>query len=458
MLNSGPLAPLGFAVIAISFGLIAIPFLRGKADAFTAWNLLLLGGVIFVGVGALEVVYGYWHWPELQWFQPTRHEINKYIVGTVAFYSMLLVAYYGLKAPRKLVSRCFNKWPNQTLGWQFFSLALCFILTLLALVFRSVPILNSLFGNISQKAAVFAAVISFCFWFRNKSNVVALCLFLGVFAYVFLFSMVTFVGRRLLLSVGVAPVFCMYWLSWRYSSPKRSLIWLSLAAFAALSLAAFYSTFRHAKSQTNPGERNFSTIVENIKSTSIDNIVEYLARDWLHFLSQYATHYSLLTIHLVDEGKTPVEPLNTLTFVATYPIPRAILPGKPSPFGLRIVPEVLRLPYHTNWGLGIVGHGYHEGGIAVIILYAVLIVILVRVVDDALLRQPSNVYVIAVVSAAAPHFVTLIRGDPSNMVAEILEAYFFAWGLSVLGRFMVGTAPVEDHSKESRIQMAQSKS
>ncbi|MGE3641519.1 MAG: hypothetical protein AB7G28_23435 [Pirellulales bacterium] len=430
---------------------MAIPYLRGKADAFTAWNLLLLGGAIFVGVGGLEVVYGYWHWPELQWFQPTRHEVEKYMLGTVLFYVTLFFAYYGLKWPQKLVGHCFNKWPNQTLTWQVFSLGLCFVLTLLALVFRGTPILSALFGNISQKAAVFAAVISFCFWYRNKTNMAALALFIGVFAYAFLFSMVTFIGRRLLLSVGVAPLFCIYWISWRYRSPKRNLIWITLAGVAALSLAAFYATFRHAGSQNDPRERSFSSIIENIKSTSLDKVVGQATQDWMHFLAQYTTHYSLLTIHLVDEGKTPVEPLNTLAFLVTYPIPRVIFPEKPSPFGLRIVPEVLRLPYATNWGLGIVGHCYHEGGFAVVVLYAFLLVLLVRVLDDALLRQPSNEYLIAILAAAAPHYVSLIRGDPSTMAAEILEAFFFAWGLSLIGRFLVGTAPVVDFSRDLRL-------
>ena len=68
MQNSGPLAPFGIAIIALTAFLIAGPYMRRRSDALTAWNLFLLGGGLFMGMGSLEVVYGIWHWPELQWF------------------------------------------------------------------------------------------------------------------------------------------------------------------------------------------------------------------------------------------------------------------------------------------------------------------------------------------------------------------------------------------------------
>src|SRR3989304_1587375 len=446
MVNSEPLVPLGLAVVALSLGLIVIPYLRGKSDAITAWNLLLLGGAIFVGVGCLEVAYGVFHWPELQWFQPTKHDVEKFVLGTLVFYATLFFTYYVLKWPRRLVAPFFNKWPQQSTNWDFFLLAFCLGLTLLPFLFNGVPILNSIFFNISHKAAVFSTVVSFSYWYRNRVNVAALSLFLGVFGYALLFAMVTFVGRRLLLSVAVAPLIAMYWLKWRYRSPKSNLVWLGLAAFLVFGVAAFYSTIRHASYTTATHERTFSSMVQEIKGTNLNKAIEVVSRDWLHYLSQYTVHYSLLTIHLVDNGQAEVEPLNTLAFLATYPIPRIVFPAKPAPFSARIVTDVLKLPYITNWGLGIVGHGYHEGGIFVIILYAVFLVIIVRLLDDAMARQPSNVYLIAVLCAASPHFISLIRGDPSNMTAEILEALFFVWGLSLVGRFFVGTSPQTNSS------------
>ena len=441
MQNSEPLVPLGVAIIALSFGLIVIPYLRGKSDALTAWNMFLFGGALFIGVGCLEVAYGVFHWPELQWFQPTKQDVHKFMLGTVCFYATLLIAYYLLKWPRKVAALFFPNRPPQPTSALYFFLALFVSLMLLAFFFIDVPIAGALFANISHKAAVFAAVFSFAHWYRNKVNFAALLLFLGIFGYVLLFAMVTFVGRRLLLSVVVSPLICMYWLRWRYRPPKYSLILLGTAVVLAMGAAAFYSTIRHGTVATRDSERSFATIVQRIKESSLDNAVGQISRDWMHYVAQYTTHYSLLTIHLVDSGEAPLDPLNTLAFLATYPIPRILFPAKPAPFGIRIVTDVLRLSAQTNWGCGIVGHGYQEGGIPVIILYAVLIVILIRTVDDALLRQPSNVYLLGILCTSAPHFTSLTRGDTTTMSAEIIESLFFAWGIALLGRVLFGNGP-----------------
>ena len=75
-------------------------------------------------------------------------------------------------------------------------------------------------------------------------------------------------------------------------------------------------------------------------------------------------------------------------------------------------------------------------------LYAVIIVLLCRLVDDPLVRQPDNPFLLGMLIASAPHFAAIIRGEFANMTVEILESFAFVWGLSLLARFFFGTAPV----------------
>jgi hypothetical protein len=157
-------------------------------------------------------------------------------------------------------------------------------------------------------------------------------------------------------------------------------------------------------------------------------------------------HYSLLTIHLVERGDIEVEPLNTIKFLISYPIPRAIFPGKPDALGGRIVRDVLQLPVSTNWGLGFVAHGYQEGGYVVIVFYSFLVVVLIRVLDDAMRRQPDNRFLLATFCAGAPHVLGLIRGDISTMTVEILEAFAFVWIVGLSFRFVFGTERTQNHS------------
>jgi hypothetical protein len=441
MQNCAVLVPLGWAIIVISTLVIIVPILRRTGDAATFWNIFLLGGIVFIGIGCLEVVYGSFDWPQLQWFQPTRKEVQIFVIGTILFYISVFVTYFGLSGPVDQLTRGFlNKWPPNSLPLTLSVVAAALAVTVATFLFTGVFYLGSLFTNISQKIVVFAVVFTFCHWYQNKRQLPMLALFLGVFAYCGLFAMVTYAGRRMLMSILAAPLFALYWLKWRYYSPKYILAGMAIAGTLVFLGTGFYSTFRHAReiygSQAN---RSFANVIKAMTSTSLNDEITYLKNSSLHFFSQYTVHYSLLTIHLVESHEVEVEPLNTIMFVATYPVPRALWPGKPASLGVRIVNDVLRLNVATNWGLGIVGHGWHEGGYAVIILYGVLMVIVIRLMDNAMRRHPDNRFLLATLVAGAPHMLAWTRGDTFSMSAEILEAFMFVWILGVAGRFLFGT-------------------
>jgi hypothetical protein len=441
MQNCEILLPLGWTIIVISLIAIFVPVMRRRSDAATFWNIFLLGGIVFIGIGCLEVIYGSFDWPQLQWFQPTRRDVQIFVTGTVLFYLTIFSTYYLLSAPiQAFGSRFLNKWPPNSLMLTLFMVSSALAVSVASLLFVNVFYLGSLLANISQKIVVFAVVFSFCHWFQHKRQLPMLGLFLGVFLYCCLFSMVTYIGRRMLMSIVAAPLFCMYWMKWRYLSPKYILSGMAVAGALVFVATGFYSTFRHANEiHGAQGKRSFANVVKAMLNTSLEDEAVYLKKSSLHFFSQYTVHYSLLTIHLVESHEIEVEPLNTLRFLMTYPIPRALWPEKPASLGVRIVNDVLRLNVATNWGLGICGHGWHEGGYAVIVLYGFLMVVVIRILDDALLRHPNNPFLLATLSAGAPHILAWTRGDTFSMSAEILEAFAFVWLAGIVCRFIFGT-------------------
>ena len=188
-----------------------------------------------------------------------------------------------------------------------------------------------------------------------------------------------------------------------------------IAGGVTIGVAGFYSAFRHARTiHGADSHRTFSTVFDAMTSIGLNDAINSVTKDTLHFFSQYTTHYSLLTIHLVESGEVEVEPLNTLKFLISYPIPRAIWPGKPNALGGRIVQDILRLPVATNWGLGFVAHSYQEGGYIVIVLYGFLAVVVIRLMDDALRRMPDNRFLIATFCAGAPHVLGWARAIPAR--------------------------------------------
>jgi hypothetical protein len=101
--------------------------------------------------------------------------------------------------------------------------------------------------------------------------------------------------------------------------------------------------------------------------------------------------------------------------------------------------------------LGIVGDGYQEGGLVVIAFYAFLAAFGIRMFDTAMARQPDNVFLLAILCTCVPHIAAWTRGEISIMTSEIIEAFFFAWGLNLICRFLFGTAtPVSNLTAQPR--------
>lgn len=452
MQNCEPLAILGWTVIVVSLFAIIVPILRGRSDALTFWNMFLLGGIIFIGIGFLEVVYGTFEWEELKWFQPSRKDVQILVLGTILFYVTIFSTYYLLDKPiQKFTGHFFNKWPASSLSVTLLMVGLMFAITVASLLTRGIIFVSPLLINVSQKVVVFAVVFTFCHWYQNKRQLPMLGLFLGVFCYCLLFTMVVYVGRRLMMSIVGVPLICMYWLKWRYATRKRIVLVMAATATIVFCTTVFYSTFRHARSiHSADAKRSFSTVFDAMMSTGLDDVIQHITGNTLHFFSQYTMHYSLLTIHLVEAGDIPVEPLNTIKFVIAYPVPRAIWPNKPDALGQRIVRDILQLSVSTNWGLGFVAHSYQEGGYVVIVFYSILVVVLIRTLDDAMRRQPDNRFLLATFCAGAPHVLGLIRGDICTMTVEILEAFAFVWIVGLSFRFVFGTEKTQNRTTGPR--------
>jgi hypothetical protein len=74
--------------------------------------------------------------------------------------------------------------------------------------------------------------------------------------------------------------------------------------------------------------------------------------------------------------------------------------------------------------------------------------------DGAMVRQPSNPFLIATLVAGAPHILGWPRGDSFPMSAEIMEAFLFAWLAGTFGRFVFGTAVPNQNGNLPRMTAA----
>ena len=293
--------------------------------------------------------------------------------------------------------------------------------------------------NLSHKAAVFAAVFSFVLWFRNRRNMLWLALFVAVFLSACFFSMLAGGGRRLLLSVLLGPVLYFYMEKARYWRPLKSASVVAIAAVSIFVCTLMYSSFRHFDAGEDQKVELRWGSSGNWRTLEISVGPMHSMKDQLHFMSQHAVHYALLTSHYVGTGELQPQLLNTVKFVIAYPIPRSIWPGKPLALGIVIVTNAVRYQGYTNWGCGISGQAAYEGGLPVAALFGYFAAFGVRLFDEPMKTQPTNPFLVAMLAAASSHILAWPRGDLGIMTNESLECFLFAIMLGFSGRFLFGT-------------------
>jgi hypothetical protein len=447
MENSQPLLWYGLLTLAVTGGLILIPNLRGRTSLISGWNIMLLGLAIFTGLGCLEAATTpIIRFPSMSWFQPTKAEVMWFMLTSTVFFAALMLTYYW-NPLKSLTGRTFNNWPPQTTAVYLWVIGACLLVVLLVPLTMSSVFIGRVTMQLSHKAIVFATAFSFMLWFRHRMNVAWLALFIGTFLAALILAMLAGPTRRLFLSVFLAPVVYVYMAHMRAWRPTRAIVMISLAAAGLIVVGFMYNSVR--RFDRDPWkERTTAGVIHEVRN--IDNSwFRRLTSDTYRMMAQSNVQYALFTRREVESGRLESNPLNTLMFLMSYPVPRAIWPEKPSVIGVTIVRDVVGAK-STNWGVNIVGHVAYEGGMWVAALYGFLAAIGLRFLDDPLRRQPTNPFLVAVFAAAAPHILGWPRGDLGIMTTETAECFLFVIILSISARVLFGT---EKNAQASRLSL-----
>lgn len=449
MANCGILAWYGYGVLILTAGFVLVPYLRRKGELFSAWNLLLIGVAIFLGLGSLEAAYSPMRFRGLDWFEPTRQEVTWYLTASTIFLITLFLAYYFDPVSRYLARRSLNNWPQVSTPSILFVLAFCAAVIIAVPIVKGLPFIGAATLKLSHKAIVFVSVFSFILWYRQKLNLLWLLVFVAAFALMCLLAMLSGGGRRLVLSVMVTPVIVFYYARMRYWRPTRAMAVAAAATAVMLLFTFMYSSIRHFDRGRNAEARSAANLVNRLKSLPQSNWQKY-ASDNLFFFGQQSVHYALITDRYIDLGRLEPQFLNTLKFLAVYPVPRQMWANKPRQLGIVILRDAVGYPT-SSWGCSISGHARYEGGLWVAALYAYLAVIGVRLIDDPLQRQPMNPYLLSILATASMHIIAWPRGDLANMTLEVAQCFIFAIILGVFGRFIFGTERTDIHAPSMQL-------
>ncbi|HRK30470.1 MAG TPA: hypothetical protein PLD59_05275 [Tepidisphaeraceae bacterium] len=433
----------------VIFGLtVAIPYLRGTSDLMTTWNLFMVGAMNFVGFAAVQSGYGIYSYGLFE-----SDEYVKLMLGTVAFFIPLYLVYYRTRLPGKVASRTLRKWPEYRGAALYPILAISVGIMIFGLAAPNVQFLGQLVLIVGPSAGIIATAVCFRAWWNNRLSGLLLVLTFAILAVAAVASVSNTTGRRPLLSALVVLPFCLYWLSYRYRPKVYTVLPIALAGFGVMLMMAGYSTIRHRynSEQVNVADRTpIETAVESLQLLptailELNTIATVFGGD--------SMEASLVAIQYYTKVAPPV-PFHTVKYVFANPFPRAWWPDtwgeKPLALGETLPRDIgvwTRRGY-VNWGPGIPGHGFHEGGYLMLVLYGVLVAFALRYMDELLLRQPDNPYYLGMVAAASSQIIAYSRGDIGLFTVMVIGAMLTGLIIRWVGALITGYGLVYPTDRE----------
>lgn len=428
------LIPFGFAFIAVMALAILVPYVLRKSDLLTTWNMFLLGSMNFVGAAALKAAYSS---NEFRILPYDRRDYELYILGAITFFATLFAVYYWVKLPRKLAGRWFRKWPPASPGVLYVMVIVSMGFALISQLPLGIPGVTQLVFHLGNKGIIVAVALAFAAWFQAKNNPILLATLIGVTLLSAVLGVMVGGGRRTLLSVGITLPMCAYWFWLRYKSPKTNLVLFAAAGVVGVLLLAAYSMVRHFDRRGEMKERSMANSWEalmEMPSRIFDSDVDSL-------LGQNAAQTSLAAIHLYTRDLPP-EPFHSVIFVSTIFIPRVYWEGKPEGLGYTLPKTSRARGTRATWGPGIVGHGFHEGGLHMLVFYGVIVALALRFMDEQLVRQATNPFLLAMVSAMSAHIIGWTRGDIGTFTIQIISCFLMIQLFSLAGKLVFGAGVV----------------
>ena len=123
---------------------------------------------------------------------------------------------------------------------------------------------------------------------------------------------------------------------------------------------------------------------------------------------------------------------------------------KPEALGTTLPRDTRKWSGGENWGPGIIGHGFHEGGLYILVIYAFMVGTVLRFSDELLARQPNNPYLLGMLAASSGQIVAWPRGDIAVFTMQIVSAVASGILLVTVARIFFGKGVAYSDGPSSR--------
>lgn len=299
-------------------------------------------------------------------------------------------------------------------------------------VLGRVPVLGVLTDMLSTGAFCAALAAVGWAWARRPFNGGTIISFVVIGGATAAFLLNNAFSRRGLVAAVLATIWAGYFARWRYGYRPTLVVRASVIGVLGLTLVLFQSASRGEKQQ---GEtffgylRAFATVERRDLADAALGMVS----------GQFAGANSMWLVETVPQS-FEYWPLHSLRYFVTQPIPRVIWAGKPWSLGNEMVLNAGISGVKKDefsLGPGIVGHIVVDFPYVALPLYAFLIGLTLRYMDDRVALHPGNPFIVIPLGAATAQILAFPRGELGlfafNALAWIVGASI---AMAVFGRFM----------------------
>jgi hypothetical protein len=349
---------------------------------------------------------------------------------SILFLAFFTLAYNKGWGVRRLATRPALQRPTSAQGLvasSIISLILAFVCR--DLIGTTIPVLGVLTFQLASGMYVAAVGFAAWAWFENPRRV-ATALWFGTTAVLVVAAFLAVEwSRRGMISTFLVVPWVGYYCAWRFLPRRTFAKWFVVVSILGLVPVTFQSALRGgAQEQDTKSMGGLSGYVESLSKTSAS---DFLASFYEYAAGQFAGSNSMWLIEEYPRTFAHT-PLHQFFYLVVHPVPRLLWENKPSALGREMVisGQIRGVAQEHSLGPGIIGHCWVDVWYVSIPVYATLLGLWFRYLDQRASYCADLPYIVIPIGACTAHVFGIPRGETAlftfNAIAALAGAIFAA--------------------------------
>lgn len=422
-----------FLLYFLAFALCLLVLKQGLSQSvnlLSARNLYLLGFIVYQLANPASAL----HTGNFTFFQvdsPTQTG-KIYLLYAYLFIGVFLLSYHKFTLSRWF-ARKFPAPQREISDSSFLGLAIALIVLAIPMRFYAhhIPGVGLASTQTSIAMVAVATGISGWVWGNRRLNLVVIALMILILGASFAIGMSGAFGRRPLIGILLGLAWGAYYRNIHTLKPAKLLLMSSPLLILAIVAVSAFTAIRH----------NRETSVARVQDTARNMASANITAGILDIFGGQTTGSASLWAIEQWPDRFECKPLYSLQFMAYWYVPRYLWPDKPRPLSKEIA-TLARIDYLNRDMItippGVIGYAVAEGGILVVMIYALFFGQFLRFIDELIRINSLNPFIILPAGCATGQMLGLARGDLAIFTNLIVLGFLTTFVLLFVASKLLG--------------------